>query len=450
MRRMGDVSQDKVRVRVDGLDYESMFGFSRLFRSFHMALHPAKLLLAMLLVILLYLGGLAMDLVWGAPVQPGEIDAYVAMTHHDYAVWRAEQLTLTTPAPRGEGIFQKLLDVQVHEFRNLVSSALRLDFGVQNIFAGQGLKSGGVLGALGVMVVATPGWLYETYPAFLGFYLFYAFLLTAGLGGAITRIAAVEACQQRRITAIEGLSFAAGHYHWLILTAIIPFLLVMTIGVLGAVCGAVLFNFPVLDILGGLLLPVFLVGGLAIALIILAMAVSIHVMMPAIAVERVDAFDAIARAVSYSVRKIWRVFFYNMIMIVFGALTYMLVGLVILLTLHVTQVMLGFMAFREVSPSLLRFDAIWPGASGGQMIDDPQWGQLDQSGQIAGAMVLVWVKLLVFLLPAYAFSYYFCAQTWIYLLLRRAADRIGLDYMDEPDDAPPAKAEAPNKVEDAA
>ena len=80
----------------------------------------------------------------------------------------------------------------------------------------------------------------------------------------------------------------------------------------------------------------------------------------------------------------------------------------------------------------------------------PQWGQLDQSGQIAGAMVLVWVKLLVFLLPAYAFSYYFCAQTWIYLLLRRAADRIGLDYMDEPDDAPPAKAEAPNKVEDAA
>ena len=80
MRRMGDVSQDKVRVRVDGLDYESMFGFSRLFRSFHMALHPAKLLLAMLLVILLYLGGLAMDLVWGAPVQPGEIDAYVAAT----------------------------------------------------------------------------------------------------------------------------------------------------------------------------------------------------------------------------------------------------------------------------------------------------------------------------------------------------------------------------------
>ena len=53
------------------------------------------------------------------------------------------------------------------------------------------------------------------------------------------------------------------------------------------------------------------------------------------------------------------------------------------------------------------------------------------------------LRPLVFLLPAYAFSYYFCAQTWIYLLLRRAADRIGLDYMDEPDDAPPAKAEAP-------
>jgi hypothetical protein len=57
----------------------------------------------------------------------------------------------------------------------------------------------------------------------------------------------------------------------------------------------------------------------------------------------------------------------------------------------------------------------------------------------------VWLKLLIALLPAFTVSYYFCAYTWMYLLLRRAADGTEFDdlYLDEPipdpDAAPPVE-----------
>lgn len=441
------------RVRIDGLDYESIFGFTRLFRCFQMALHPAKLLLSLLLVILLYLGGLAMDVIWGSPVYQGEVGRYVtsnAAAYNQYLQSKHENID-PAPDPVTAGIFETILDTTVMQFSQFVSSAVRLEFGISQVLAGQGLQSGGVIGAVGVVVIGLPGWLFETYPAFLGFYLFYAFLITAALGGAVTRIAAVEACQQRRISAVDALLFSMRYYHWLILTAIIPFSIIVILGLVGAIAGGLFFNFPVLDILGGLLFPMFLLIGLVIALLIIALAVSIHVMMPAVAVERVDAFDVISRAFNYSMGQIWRVFFYNAVMIVFGALTYLVVAAVIFLTLHVIHTAMGFGAFQRANADveLLRYEAIWPGRGGGKLIDEPVWDELDMSGKISAAMVLVWVKLLVFTLPAYAFSYYFCAQTWIYLLLRRAADGMSLQTMPETQKTSVSQTTVPAKVEDA-
>lgn len=452
--RMSAELKEHARVRIDGLDYESMFGFTRLFRCFHMALHPAKLLLSLLLVILLYLGGLAMDVIWGTPVYQGEVVRYVtsnAAAYNEYLM--VKQMNIDpAPDPVTAGIFETILDTTVTQFSQFVSSAVRLEFGVSEVLAGEGLQSGGVIGAVGLVVLGLPGWLFETYPAFLGFYLFYAFLITAALGGAVTRIAAVEACQRRRISAVDALLFSMRYYHWLILTVIIPFLIIVILGLIGGLAGAIFFNFPVLDIVGGLLFPAFLLGGLVVALLIIALAVSIHVMMPAVAVERVDAFDAISRAFNYSMGQIWRVIFYNAVMIVFGAVTYLVVAAVIFLTLHVTHTAMGFGAFTAASADveLLRYEAIWPGRGGGRLIDEPVWDELGMSGKISAAMVLVWVKLLVFLLPAYAFSYYFCAQTWIYLLLRRAADGMSLSTMPEPNEPRSKPAAAPGKVEGSA
>ena len=79
------MSDEPERVRVEELDWASMFPFLRIFSCFRMAIHPSRLLTALLLVALIYIIGNGMDAIWGPQVLPGEIELYrqdpVSYTH---------------------------------------------------------------------------------------------------------------------------------------------------------------------------------------------------------------------------------------------------------------------------------------------------------------------------------------------------------------------------------
>jgi hypothetical protein len=60
---------------------------------------------------------------------------------------------------------------------------------------------------------------------------------------------------------------------------------------------------------------------------------------------------------------------------------------------------------------------------------------------------MVWIKLLIAVLPAFAVSYYFNAQTWVYLLLRRSADLVDFDDVYIEPDPETVTAPADDKVE---
>lgn len=62
---------------VRGIDYKSTFPFTQIFRSFRAAMHPSKLILALLAMLLIYLGGSVLDTIWpGRAVVPREVFIY--------------------------------------------------------------------------------------------------------------------------------------------------------------------------------------------------------------------------------------------------------------------------------------------------------------------------------------------------------------------------------------
>lgn len=427
------------RVQIESVRWFDAFPGLRIFGSLRQCLAPTRMFFALMLVVLLYLGGKALDFVWGDQVRNREIDRYLVLDSETYSQYLGVQPDPTTMQP----IFQTLLEQELTHFNGMVRSALALDFGITDLLAGDRT---GVIGHIEMMVVTLPGWLFTTHPGFSAVFLIYTFVLTMILGGAITRLAALDACRGVHGSPFDALRFATSKAGWLIAAPLLPLALVGLIGAVLAGAGLIFFNLPVLDVIGGLLFIVLLALGALAAVILLGLAFSCNLLTPAIAVEDSSGFDAVSRSFSYVLAHPWRYLFYLAVTIVYGAIGYLLVGLVLFLTLWVTKTFVSLLVFAEASEGINRFDAILP---------DPRLGEIhykgagDDLGGSAGAAAMfvgVWVKLLLALLPAYCVSFYFTAVTWIYLLLRRSADGAAFDEI-AMRDAPPPRV--PDKVEPA-
>ncbi len=423
------------RVVLDGIDWRETLPFLRIFRAFSMALWPHRLLLSLLLVLLLYLGGTAMDFAWQKAVNPHELQAYERYDAQRYAEWLQQVGT----DGRTDYIFETLVKQQVAAFERLIVSATNLDFGLSDLAAGMGADSGGVIGALADMAVKIPGWLYATHPGFLIVYLLYAFALTTLIGTAISRLAALDACRSEHISAFVGLRFALSHWVQAMLVWLIPLGIVVIIKLVLALAGLIFFNLPVLNILGGVLYGLFLILGFFAAIFLIGLALGMHILIPAISVEATDAFEVLGRAFNYVLGRFWRYLFYTATMIVYGALTYLMIGLIVFSTIWMTRSCLS-MGVLEAADGSTRLDAVMPDPAWGELLAESDWDQLNRTETITAAIVMVWNRLLIAILPAFAISYYFNAHVWIYLLLRRSADLVEFDEVytePDPDELPP-------------
>ena len=121
------------RVRLDQIDWAGSFRFVRLFESFRVAIHPYKLSVALLMVVLLWVGGHVLNLMGGARVYPGEFDRYLLMPSAEaFDQWREHQedwLGQPAAAEQMEGIFETALRVKLSAFERFVAAATQLNFG---------------------------------------------------------------------------------------------------------------------------------------------------------------------------------------------------------------------------------------------------------------------------------------------------------------------------------
>ena len=119
------------------------------------------------------------------------------------------------------------------------------------------------------------------------------------VGGAICRIAALEVARDERISPKTALSFARRKFLGFLTAPLLPYALIIVIGVflmLGGLLGAIPY---IGEIIAGAGMVLALMGGFIIALVIIGLIAGVSLMWPTIAVEGSDSFDAMSRSYSY-------------------------------------------------------------------------------------------------------------------------------------------------------
>jgi hypothetical protein len=493
------------RLRIEEIDWQSVLPALRIFESFRMAIHPPKLLVSLLLVVLLYVGGAVLDLMWGAPVHRGEIERYATLDGPDFDQWRLAQDVqtredlrrllvrvpgLSTPAStildspnpfatatdainaafageydrariqavgleaerltamlrgvqtehrayledvqnlRPRGVFETALEAELSAFDQYVAAATSLRLGVGDLLAGT-RSSDTIIGALRQMVMTIPGWLLQTHPWFSLISAIGALGAVSLLGGTVARMAALHATRGDSGPVHEAVRFAATRWSGFFFAPLLPPIVMLVLGGVLTLTGLLLFNLPVTDIVGGMLFGLSLLVGMLMAVTLLGLAGGLQLLFPAVAVDGSDAFDANSRSLGYLRGAPWRWLTYNLTLLVYGATTYLFLGVIVFLTIRFTQFWVSLAVFRETSHGVNRFEAILAPPRLGQLAYHINWAALDVSGKVAATLVSVWVYLVIGLLGAYAISFVICGQTWVYLLLRRAVEGTEFDEVVE-------------------
>ena len=341
----------------------------------------------------------------------------------------------------GKGVFEAFLGFQINRFNKAVHGLAFLP------------GSGGWEGTwLAVKDMAQAfvwlGKYHWVYAIILGI----AWLVLASVfGGAIARLAAVQAARDEKISAPEALKFSIRKFVSFISAPLIPFLIVAVVFVL-TMCPAALAGVPFVgEIFVAVLSPLALIMGFIMALVVVGGVGGLGLMHPTIAVEGSDAFDAISRGFSYVYSRPWRSILYNGCAIVYGGLCFLFVKLFVFLMLWLTWSVMGALVWG--GPAAVGADggdkiaAMWaqPGIND---LHTVRWHLL-QGWEVLGAIGLtIWVGVVVSLLVAFVVSYVYSSQTLIYLLLRKRVDATDLDdvYIEETEEeelfeAPPEEGE---------
>jgi hypothetical protein len=307
------------------------------------------------------------------------------------------------------------------------------DTGAAGPLAMLGAGSTGVIPAIINFFTIGPVWLIRYH--FIYFVLFAClFLLVwAVFGGAIARIAAVHVARDEKMSVRQALRFSTNKLLSFVFAPVIPMLIVAFIGAVIAT-GGLLFYIPWIGpIVAACLFFLALIAGVVIALVLLGTAGGFNLMYPTVAVEGSDSFDAISRSFSYVFARPWRMLFYTLVAVAYGALTYLFVRFFIYLVLTVTHYFVGWWLFK--SPGRW-WPEIWPTPTWTSLPYEVNFHGLKWSEAASAGIISFWVYLVIGLLGAFGISFYFSANTIIYYLMRREVDATELDdvYIEESED----------------
>jgi hypothetical protein len=543
---------------VRSINWRQVFPFINLFRAFRVAVHPSKLVLALVALIILSLGGHFLDLMWPvhdraivdepfryeqftAAPEPGKSfadvrahyrsaneaeyaqllqDLQVEPDHaaalraaHDSAdlaqvknklvhirddavraaaELRANRIKLgiapdgsTDPAAvrsaaqseyeatvrdqyasasstyaragtiKNLGLFDVFFEYESNQVSNAVRAVQAWNwfgeeraFNTTNPLASRDRVSGtpGVLQSLTRCFVVAPFWLLSQHPMYFTLLAILFLVIGSIFGGAICRIAAVHVARDEKLSIRSALMFSTGKFLSFLFAPIIPLIIVVGVGLVVTV-GSAIVGIPYIGpIIVGLMFILALGAGFLMALVLLGLIGGFNLMYPTVAVEGSDSFDAISRSFSYLYARPWRLGFYTLVSMVYGAVSYLFVRFFISVVLMLTHKFGGLAIFSSADSTLPLWSSLWssPGTSG-RLSYDVDSMALSFAQEIGARLIWLWVHLIVAMLGAFAICFYFSSNTIIYYLMRREVDATDMDdvYLEQPDDefADPISAE---------
>jgi hypothetical protein len=542
---------------VRSISWRQVFPFINLFRAFRVAVHPSKLVLALVALIILSLGGHLLDLMWpvhnraiadepqyyeqftSAP-QPGRSfsdlrDYYRSLNEADYARQLLDNQIETDPASalraardsadlsqlknkliharddtvkaaavvrsgrlksavgddapaaranaqreyestvrdayghasseyaracriKNLGLFDVFFDYESNQISNAVRAVQAWNwFGEERVYnvanplgvTGHLSGSPGVLQSVTRFFAVAPVWLLTQHPVYFFLQGIFFLVVWSIFGGAICRIAAVHVARDEKLSIRSALMFSSGKFLSFLFAPIIPLIIVVGLGLLVAL-GSAISGIPYLGpIIVGLLFVLALGAGFLMTLVLFGLIGGFNLMYPTVAVEGSDSFDAISRSFSYLYARPWRLGFYTLVAVVYGAVAYLFVRFFISVVLMLTHSFGGLLVFASADSTLPLWSSLWssPGSSG-RLSYDIDSLSLSFAQEIGARLIWLWVHLIVAMLGAFAVCFYFSSNTIIYYLMRREVDATDLDdvYLEHPDDefADPIEADESN------
>ncbi len=254
-------------------------------------------------------------------------------------------------------------------------------------------------------------------------------LVWAFFGGAITRVAAMHLGREEREGLVGAVKYAAHKLGAYFAAPLYPLLGVVLIAVPMFFLGLLMrLDFGV--VVAGVLWLLVLLGGFLMALLLTGLLFGWPLMWGTISSEGSDAFDALSRSYAYTYQRPLHYLFYALLAVTFGAVGWLVVYLFSEAVIHLCYWGVSWGTGHERLAELLI------AAEGSRDID----GMLG-----AGIFLLQLFNGLVRAIAAgFAFSFFWCLATAIYLLLRRDVDQTELDEVfvedeQEPFGLPPLK-----------
>lgn len=236
-------------------------------------------------------------------------------------------------------------------------------------------------------------------------------------GGAISRMAISDVSLDRDMGWTKGLGFALARWKDLVVGALGPALLLAVIALLMAVGGFLLLRWPVLNIVGGAIYGLCIAGGLVFVLTAVGLALAHPLIIAAVATESTDGFDAMQRAYAYVLGRTGRLLLYAAILAVYGALAYAAASFVVTSALNFTAgtAFAWTGAPAPPTPYAGGYDAL--------LTQMPDRGEaLTGTAAVTAGLISVWERVALAMLGGFVISFYFCASSLLYLLVRRVND----------------------------
>ncbi len=410
-------------------------GLTMLSRGFRLAIDPRKLSIAFAALFLIYAYGRVLDGLWSREskaVAAGGVSEIQRFRDSGFSrsgtvQWR-EQVSAQKPTRRGP--FVALANHWRTDLHGLAGAVLSLN----------------VRGILATIVSAFAGlaWLLLLHPFYAILFVPPALVIAALGGGAICRIAALDATRDERTHPLDAVRFAASKLTSFVAAPLLPVAFGVVLGLL-LLLGGLFGSIPGL---GTLLAPLFwflaLLGGLVIAALVIGLVLGWPLMWPTIAVEGSDAFDAMSRSYNYVCERIWRTLFYGGFALLYGAICFWFVKLfcrVMLFAVHF-WVGLGMNLGDASGPNGAsvsdKLSAMWKAPAldfSTTFYGEPAYQVLSGASRAGSWLIALWTYAVVTLVGAFLISYFHSAGTLIYLLLRRDVDATDLEEVYEEESA---------------
>ena len=372
----------------------------------------------------------------------------------------------------GRGIFSAFMRYEIREYGRLVNNTaallrlapmrgsnensdqaiVQVGTGILPVDRHRLWENNSIIGCLANMFITGPSWLIagaapvravgtvHGMGLFLRrLYYLLTVLLLVGVSLMATAMAGAMICRQtalefsgNRPTFSANIAFTLSHLGSFIKAPLLPFITVLGTGLVLTIL-SLIGAIPFLgEIFIGVIFVVFLVLGFMIMLMVLGIIGGLNLIYPTLAVEGSDSFDAISRSFSYVYARPWRMLFYTLLLLVYGAATYLFLTFAMYVLLAGVHIFVGwgmtlFGMLHGWNTGGGKLDTMWQAPRFGELIAPINWWAMNWSETLGAIFLYFWLFLAVTLLGAYVISYYFAGNTILYLLLRRSVDGQGLN-----------------------